>query len=485
MKKLLITLLIILAISRIYAQVDRSSNLYQIIMSKDSLLFNVGFNTCDIAQFEKLLSNNFEFYHDKDGVSDKNTFLNNLKKGLCKNPEAFQARRELQTSSCKIFALYKDNQIYGAIQEGTHLFFETQKGQPDYFGSSARFTHLWLLENNEWKLTKSYSYEHNSNKFNPAPTMDNDSEIEEWLKANNVPVLGLGIIKNGKISRVSVFGSAYNTIFNVASLTKPITAAVVLKLVAIGKLHLDEPIHKYWTDPDIANDPRSKKLTPRLILSHQTGFENWRWLNEDGKLSFDFEPGERYQYSGEGYEYLRKALEHKFKKPLQQLADELIFQPLKMTDTRYVWDKDIDVSRYALNFDKDGNAYEIVKNATANSADDLLTTIEDYATFLTNVMDGSLLPEKIFNEMATPQVASERGKHFGLGFERYDFENGVYALAHGGADDGVRTIVFMLPKSKQGLLIFTNADTGVNLYEHLIKIYLGELGQKIIDIETK
>jgi CubicO group peptidase (beta-lactamase class C family) len=56
------------------------------------------------------------------------------------------------------------------------------------------------------------------------------------------------------------------------------------------------------------------------------------------KLSFLFEPGTKYSYS-EGFEYLRKALENKFHKTLQQLADELIFEPLEMNDTRYVWDK--------------------------------------------------------------------------------------------------------------------------------------------------
>lgn len=260
---------------------------------------------------------------------------------------------------------------------------------------------------------------------------------------------------------------------------------VALKLAEQGKLDLDEPIYKYWIDPDIAKDSRHKKLTPRLILSHQTGFKNWRWLSDNKKLNFDFDPGTAYQYSGEGYEYLRKALENKFKKSLQQLADELIFSPLKMNDTRYIWDKNVDSLRYASNFDKNGNVYETVKNTTPNSADDLLTTIEDYGNFMVNIMNGNLISNKTFKEMSTPQISSEKGKHFGLGFEIYDLGNDEYALAHGGADDGVRTIVFILPKTQQGLLIFTNSDTGGNAYETIVKHYLGKYGQNIIDIETK
>lgn len=220
-------------------------------------------------------------------------------------------------------------------------------------------------------------------------------------------------------------------------------------------------------------------------MSHQTGFPNWRWMNENKKLNFLFDPGTKYQYSGEGMEYLRKALEKKFNKTLQQLANELIFQPLKMKDTRYVWDKNVDSSRLAIGYDKDGKPYETVKNKTPNAADDLLTTIEDYGKFLVSVMNGDGLNQKLFDEMTSNQVASTKGKHFGLGFEIYDLGNGEYALSHGGSDNGVQTLVFAFPKTKQGLLIFTNSDTGGNIYITLLKHYLGNNGQKIINIETK
>jgi CubicO group peptidase (beta-lactamase class C family) len=322
--------------------------------------------------------------------------------------------------------------------------------------------------------------------------IDNNAQIEKWIKDNKVPTLGLGIIENGKLKQIKVFGeiskgvsAPYNTIFNVASLTKPVTAMVALKLVSMGKWTLDEPLYPYWIDPDIANDPRNRKLTTRLILSHQTGFPNWRRMNEDKKLSFQFDPGTKYQYSGEGLEYLRKALENKFQKSLQQLAEELIFQPLKMYDTRYVWDKNIDTTRLAIGYDKNGKAYETVKSKTPNAADDLLTTIEDYGIFLVSVMNGFGLTKEVFNEMTSNQVASTKGKHFGLGFEIYDLGNGEYALSHGGSDKGVQTIVFIIPYKKQGLLIFTNSDTGVSVYENLLKHYLGENGTKIFDIETK
>ena len=72
-----------------------------------------------------------------------------------------------------------------------------------------------------------------------------------------------------------------------------------------------------------------------------------------------------------------------------------------------------------------------------------------------------------------------------MGFEIYDLGNGEIVLSHGGSDNGVRTIFFIFPKTKNGILIFTNSDTGGSVYENLLKHYLGKSGQKIVDIETK
>lgn len=472
------------------AQIDKNSELFKIILSKDSLLFNVGFNTCDINQFEILLSDDLKFYHDKDGISDKTKFLYDLKNGLCKNPQTRQVKRFLVKESTEIFPLYKNGILYGAVQQGQHLFYETPESQPGI----AKFTNVWQLENGDWKLATSFSFDHKEDQIQKTENsiFDNDNETEKWLKENKVPTLGIGIIGNGKLKQVKIFGeitkgvsAPYNTIFNVASLTKPVTAVVALKLVSLGKWNLDEPLYKYWTDPDIANDPRNKKLTTRLVLSHQTGFPNWRGTNHDEKLNFLFDPATNYYYSGEGFEYLRKALEKKFQKSLQQLAYEIIFQPLKMYDTKYVWDENVDTTRLAIGYDKDGNTYETVKNKTSNAADDLMTTIEDYGKFLTSVMNSDGLTKKVFDEMIAPQVASTKGKHFGLGFEIYDLGNEEYALSHGGADKGCQTVVFLIPKKKQGLIIFTNVDDGYKVYEQLLKHYLGENGNKIFEIETK
>ncbi|MCJ8288477.1 MAG: class A beta-lactamase-related serine hydrolase [Crocinitomicaceae bacterium] len=483
-------LLLLLSLATSYltiAQEDPNSDLYKTIMSKDSLLFDVGFNTCDISQFEKLYSDDFEFFHDKDSISYKKQFIYNLKNGLCGSPGEYQSRRELVEGSTKIYPLFKDKKIYGAIQIGVHNFYETITGQNEKFASSADFTHVWLLENGDWKLNRSLSYNHKNELIESNINLDDTQELETWLKENNVPVLGLGIINQGKLQEIKIIGdlrlgekAPYNTIFNVASLTKPITAVVALKLISSGELSLDEPIYKYWIDPDLKNDERVKLLTIRHILSHQTGFPNWR--NE--KLEFEFTPGTHYQYSGEGFEYLRKILEKKFNKSLNQLATELIFEPLKMEDTKYYWDENTDEDRVVLGYDNKGVSYETYKRKTENGADDLLTTIEDYGTFLIHIMSKEAFSDTIFKEMQENQIATKNGKHFGLGFEKYDFKDGSYALSHGGADKGVQTIVFIFPKTKQGILIFTNVDDGYKVYEKILTHYLGDYGKEIVEIET-
>lgn len=492
MRKLLILICFFITPFSVFAQTDQNSDLYKTILSKDHLLFDVGFNSCDSSQFETLLSDNFEFFHDKNGFSDKKKFISDFRSGLCKNTQSYRARRELVSKSTEIYPLYKNGELYAAIQNGAHQFYETQFDQPEKLVGVAKFTSLWILENGEWKLAKSLSYDHQPVNKNESSIFADDKELEKWLKENKIPTLGLGIIENNKLKQVKVFGeirkglsAPSDTIFNVASLTKPVTALVALRLISLGKWQLDEPLGKYWTDPEIAGDPRLKKLTTRIVLSHQTGFPNWRWENADKRLSFQFEPGTKYQYSGEGYEYLRKALENKFHKTLNQLADELIFRPLKMNDTSYIWTDKIDVSRFAVGHDKNGKAYEIEKNKTANAADNLLTTIEDYGKFLISVMDSDGLSKNVFDEMTSNQTATKNGKHFGLGFEIYKFADGNIALSHGGSDRGVQTIVFFFPKTKSGILIFTNIDDGWKVYEKILTHYLGNYGKQIVEIETK
>jgi hypothetical protein len=310
MKILFTSIFLFIATSvKLFSQVDNSSVLFKFLKTNDSLLFNIGFNNCDIGQFENLLSDNFEFYHDKSGItSSKTAFIIEIRDGLCKL--TYKPKRQLIENSLQVYPLEKNGVLYGAIQSGQHQFYASEKGKSEYLTSTAQFTHVWLLEKGLWKLSRGLSYNHiesiPNDSINESLLFKDRTETEKWLAQKHIPALGIAYIKNGKIQETIVFGKnekgqAYpvNTLFNVASLTKPVTAMVTLKLVQAGKWKLDEPIYHYWVDPDIEKDPRNKTITTRHILSHQTGFPNWR---RNQLLAFEFDPGTKYQYSGEGYE---------------------------------------------------------------------------------------------------------------------------------------------------------------------------------------
>ncbi|MGD0782025.1 MAG: serine hydrolase [Candidatus Aminicenantales bacterium] len=316
---------------------------------------------------------------------------------------------------------------------------------------------------------------------------DYQDKIPAWLAENHVPAVGIGIIEGGRIKSLRVFGelqknvpAPVNTIFNIASQTKPIVAMLTLKLVQSGRWSLDEPLAAYWIDPDVRNDPRSKKLTTRHVLSHQTGFVNWRIDHPSKKLAFDFEPGTKYQYSGEGFEYLRRALENKFHEPLEALLDTGLFKPLGMNDTRY-WDENLDMTRFARWHDAAGNEYKTSYKTGVSAADDLLTTIEDYCKFGIDVINGAGLSADLFNDMISPQVEVKKHYYHGLGWGLVkDLPHGEYALEHGGSDIGVRTMAVFLPKSKRGIVVMTNGDNGMNVNNNVIKESL-DIGKIILE----
>lgn len=307
---------------------------------------------------------------------------------------------------------------------------------------------------------------------------------EQWLAEHHVPAAGVGIIRDGRLQQVKVFGelreghpAPHDAIFNVASLTKPIVSMLVLRLVSAGEWQLDEPLASYWIDPDVAADPRHKQLTTRHVLSHQTGFPNWR----SKKLAFEFDPGTKFQYSGEGFEYLRMALEKKFGKPLAQLSRDRLLAPLGMTDTHHAWDEHVDESRFARWHDAAGkNAYTDHRITTVNAADNLLTTVEDYGRFAVSVLRNDGLSPAIAAEMVKAQVQVREKLHMGLGWEVHTgFPNGEYALIHSGSDEGVHAVVILTPKSGQGLIVMTNGDQGFRLYERLVLESL-DLGKEIM-----
>ena len=153
--------LLIAVFSKTVAQLSETDPLFIALQKGDSLMFDVGFNTCDVAIFDSLMHEDLEFYHDQAGIiRSKADFLDNTENGLCNLD--YQPIRRLDRESLQVFPLNNDGQLYGAIQMGTHRFYARYPGKSDELTSAATFTHLWLLEDGQWRISRVISYNHYS-----------------------------------------------------------------------------------------------------------------------------------------------------------------------------------------------------------------------------------------------------------------------------------------------------------------------------------
>ena len=311
------------------------------------------------------------------------------------------------------------------------------------------------------------------------PVASLNSLVPGLLRSAHVPSVSIARIEHGRLAFAVAFGeqspgvrATPATLYNVASLTKPITAEVILRLVASGRLSLDEPMYRYWTDPDIATDERRKLLTPRLALSHRTGFPNWR--PRGMPLTFNSPPGAAYGYSGEGFEYLARFAEKKSGVAFETLAQRLVLSPAHMNDTAYT-SRPWFAGRIAIPADASG-APLVPESTTALIASDLLyTTATDYARFMVRVIDHVGIPAALANERERVQVSRKaaecppakaavcpRELGFGLGWEVYEFAIGT-VLMHTGMDTGLFTFVCLDPSNRSGTVILTSGANGAEV----------------------
>src|SRR5687768_18588466 len=153
-----------------------------------------------------------------------------------------------------------------------------------------------------------------------APRGTVDPLIRRLMREGEVPGLSIVVIHRGRIAWQHAYGVTDRTVFEAASLGKPVFAYAVMKLVDAGVLSLDVPLHQYLPEP--VADERMKLITARMVLAHTTGFQNEVMPGETLKIHFT--PGARFSYSGAGFLYLQRVVEHVTKKPLPLLMRELV-----------------------------------------------------------------------------------------------------------------------------------------------------------------
>jgi CubicO group peptidase (beta-lactamase class C family) len=301
------------------------------------------------------------------------------------------------------------------------------------------------------------------------------------------------MIEDGRVALTKVYGeqspgvpATTATLFNLVSLTKPVTAEVILRLASAGALSLDEPMTRYWTDPDIAADPRREKLTARIALAHQTGFPNWR--PEGGRLELSSDPGTKFGYSGEGYDYLGHYAEKRVGKSFEALAQEYVLGPIGMSSTSFSkrgWMQ----GRLATPRDSAGRwgKAQVGDSAHWSGANNLITTVGDYAAFVVSVMNGERLTKAMAAERLRPasgpqpplackiEPASQcpRALNFALGWIRLDYDHGP-VMAFLGLNErqggGERTLVYFDPQKRDGLVVLTSGRNGQRLLLDVVEV---------------
>lgn len=145
------------------AQESQQSSLYLLLKQKDSLLFDAAFNRCDTKTMEGLFTEDFEFYHDKSGATEgRENFLAPIREQCNgRNPDEMQpSKRILAEGSLEVFPLSKNGELYGAIQHGIHRFEFLNQEKEYERGDTAKFTHIWVMEDSQWKIKRELSYDH-------------------------------------------------------------------------------------------------------------------------------------------------------------------------------------------------------------------------------------------------------------------------------------------------------------------------------------
>jgi len=317
------------------------------------------------------------------------------------------------------------------------------------------------------------------------------SELKEqvplWLKEYAVPSVSVAYIIDNKLAWTQTFGeqspgipASGNTLYNIASMSKPISAELILRLAAKGWIDLDESLSKHWIDPDIKNNPWHKLLTPRINLSHQTGFPNWR---RDEPLNFQFKPGTRSAYSGEAYEYVARFAALKLNQGFEKLVQHHVFGPIGMDETAYTerpWFK----GRVAMPMGPEGELGQPDIREQYLASDDVHTTVKDYSKFMLSVMRGDELSTEmsakrfeVAHNLKSMLCHPERLKQmhcpehmgFALGWSVFKYKAET-VIMHGGGDWGERTLGFYVPERRLGLVVFTNGANGMKVIRDITKM---------------
>jgi len=302
-----------------------------------------------------------------------------------------------------------------------------------------------------------------------------------------IPGLSIAYLNDSKIMGVKSFGvkNSLNstpvfddTLFEVASLTKPVFVYCVLKLVDSGVLGLDTSLMEYYPpdllEKNVIGHPLNQegfetewfcKINARMILSHTSELPH---DNLNRLLKLEFEPGSRWLYSSYGYEYLQKVVEYLRGEPLEETVNSLVLQPLGMKDSGMKWREEYS-TRAAVGHNLTGYTDgKFIKQWTAISSVSLYTTARDYACFLEN-----LLCDDLLDVMMTPQIEVNEYISWGLGLGLEHTKLGD-AFWHWGDTGTFRSFFKGYRDCGSGVVYLTNSFNGLSIADEITTTLFGD-----------
>ncbi|MFI5131390.1 MAG: serine hydrolase [Chitinophagales bacterium] len=323
--------------------------------------------------------------------------------------------------------------------------------------------------------------------FTTASAKDVDRFIETYQTYYSIPGVSLALIRDGRLVYHKTYGVRNtmtsekvdeNTLFEAASITKPVFAFAVQRLAERGIIDLDKPLYLYLPYPDIEYDERYKLMTARHVLTHRTGFPNWRYMNADGKLNLRFTPGTAYNYSGEGFEYLKMVVEKITGKKVEQVLKEEVIEPVGLYHTFF--SKNDSLQRMVAYGHFDGLPSNNDLPESPGMAYSMHTEAGIFTKFMIYLLEQKGLNAQSYETMfekhsdfnydpgdEKPKVPS----YMGMSLEIRETAFGK-SFGHGGNNGDFKCKFEVYKDLKMGYVVFTNSNTSDYLLEALRKFFV-------------
>lgn len=317
---------------------------------------------------------------------------------------------------------------------------------------------------------------------------DFNKKVKLMMQSAGVPGMSLSVIEKDRISFHKGYGIrklgednkvTRNTIFDGCSLSKSFLTYVVYQLVDEGRLDLDKPMYQYLENKRLAHDDRYRLITPRMVLSHSSGIENWAYFNNVDTLEIVETPGHQFNYSGEGYQYLAEVCENMLGKSYEEYVTQRVLKPLHLRNTYLKYKKQdshlfhkVVPWNYAVGHQIGGQNHLYRSKTTLPAAGNHFTA-EDYAKLILALVDKSRYLTNPIPEIVRPMVRINNSSvYYGPGFEVFMTNNDTI-IAHGGDKLGFKNLFFYSIVQKRGFVFMTNSDRGKSMAAALCEMTAG------------